>query len=912
MTEPSLDAAGLPRNTLASAGPSRRPISIGLLLLSTTALASSGLLAAAGQFSSGAGIAIGVTAAIGAFSLGLVSRSSGHRPRITEAPALPTFDDDANAAIAGADAEVQSLRHAALLAQRSEMALRRAHRIAKLAHWNWIPNGPVGQRLANDRDGRYVYAPEAAEIFNLPVERLNEGNEETYAALIHPADRAAAMRAYRDFVSSDEDHLTQDYRIHRLDGSSRNIRVVTEKLRDSSRNIIEMIGIVQDLTEIRRAELAVQQIQMILTAAHKLAGIGYWFWEEAGHENSDLEGSRINYHYSAEAQAVSGITETQMQALSSEEFCKAHVHESDRDRVLKTFLDFQRGTIDQYTIEYGYLHPRLGERTLRSVALRERDQAGKALHATGMVHDITDFKRGQQALQDKEHQLETAHHLARLGYWSWQKDPNSASNLIKSAVWSKEAAAITGINIETAEAAMLSGEFEQRFPHPDDRMRLMRVIEELRERRRTSYDVDYRLRRPDGREIWLRSLAEQIRDPEGRVIGAFGVIQDISDRKRAEAELRQAHHSLANAQRIAHVGNWSRNILTGQVSWSDEVFRILGQSPGSCAPSFELLMEIVHPEDRAKLSLAIQKTVDTSAPYQVEHRIVLPGGVTRFVREQGEAVLDSDGRLLRLEGIVIDITETKAREKALNESRIRAEMADRAKTGFLANMSHELRTPLNAVIGFSDVLAQQILGPVPAAYNDSIEAIRTSGRHLLEIISDLLEMSRIESGERYLQEFPFDVRVAIQECSQHFSNQAKRDGITLTIDKTGPLPSLLGEERAFKQILSNLLSNALKFTSRDGSVTVTATNAADSGLLIAVSDTGKGIDPELLPKLGRPFAQGENSLSRRYGGVGLGLAISRRLMDLHGGRLEITSAPNAGTRVIMVFPPERLLSDNTR
>ena len=256
--------------------------------------------------------------------------------------------------------------------------------------------------------------------------------------------------------------------------------------------------------------------------------------------------------------------------------------------------------------------------------------------------------------------------------------------------------------------------------------------------------------------------------------------------------------------------------------------------------------------------------------------------------------------------------QRKQLDEALIAEKEKAETASRAKSEFLANMSHELRTPLNAVIGFSDVLAQQLLGPVPESYNESIEAIRTSGRHLLEIISDLLEMSRIESGERYLQEAPFDVRAAILACSQNFSNQAKRDGIALLIDNTGRLPTLLGEERAFKQILGNLLSNALKFTPRNGQVTITATTESDTGLLIAVSDTGKGIDPLLLPKLGKPFAQGESSLSRRYGGVGLGLAISRRLMDLHNGRLEITSAPDAVTRVIMIFPPERILSENTR
>ncbi|MBK8158856.1 MAG: PAS domain-containing protein [Rhodospirillaceae bacterium] len=1005
MTEPSLGEAGSFRDMIAAPTGSRRVLSAGLILLSTTALASLALLAATDQLSNSASLAIGATAAAGALSLLFARRTdavqaaaptrhvqpdqvidraqalivvtdgkgqmlsynqacaefSGYSmveladprqwrllvppdewdavlaavdgttgkpfPRINENHWLTksgekrllrwTCSDirDASghlAAIVAAGIDITDLRRSETLAQRSEKALRRAHRIAKLAYWNWIPTSAVGPRIRDDSEGQYNYAAEAAEIFEIPLIELNQGDDPAYAALIHPEDRATAMERYHAFIRSDEDHLTQDYRICRANGNHRHIRVISEKLRNEHGHIIEMTGIVQDLTEIRRAELAIQQVQLILTAAHKLAGVGYWFWEEAGHQNDESKAPTTNFHYSAEAQAVSGITEEQMQSLSTEEFCQRYVHSADRARVTEALLRFRRGETDQYTVEYVYLHPQLGERTLRSVALRERDGAGAALHATGMIHDISDMRRGEHALRDKEHQLETAHHLARLGYWSWLKDDNAQKGGIKSAVWSKEAAAITGIDVATAEAAMLDFTFEQRFPHPDDRLRLMRAIEELRDGRRTGYDLDYRLRGSDGREIWLRSLAQQMVDAEGRIIGAFGIIQDISERKNAEADLRRAHQSLANAQRIAHVGNWSRVMATGEVTCSDEVYRIFGLEPGSVALTFERMLDIAHPEDRARLARHIQETTEKPAPFQIEHRIILPGNEVRFVRQQGEPMLDSDAKLVRLEGIVLDITDIKAREKALNQARIRAETADRAKTEFLANMSHELRTPLNAVIGFSDVLAQQLLGPVPDSYNESIEAIRSSGKHLLEIISDLLEMSRIESGERYLQEAPFDVRAAIQACSQHFSNQAKRDGIALSIDQTGKLPVLLGEERAFKQILGNLLSNALKFTPRHGQVTITATNDTDAGLLIAVSDTGKGIDPLLLPQLGKPFAQGENSLSRRYGGVGLGLAISRRLMNLHNGRLEITSAPGAGTRVIMIFPPERLLSENTR
>ncbi|WP_374375061.1 PAS domain-containing sensor histidine kinase [Dongia sp.] len=807
-------------------------------------------------------------------------------------------------AIVSVGTDITESRIAEMQSRRSENALRRAHRIARLGHWSWSPK-PGITAPADDSEGHYHYSSEAAAIYGLTSEFLDTADDESYGALIHAEDRPEAMQVYRNFFANpDQDHLTQDYRIRRPDGTFRHIRVMSQKLRGPQSDVSEVTGIVQDLTEIRRAELAIRQVQMILTAAQKLAGIGYWFWENNSSVEASEDAPTTNFHYSPEAQAVSGISEHLMQTLSTAEFCRRFVHENDRAQALDVFSRFTSGETDQYTIEYGYLHPHLGERVLRSVALRERDSAGHALHATGMIQDITDIRRGEGALRDQQHQLAAAHQLAKLGYWSWIG--GIAGSPLKNSVWSREAAAITGIDSATAEAAMLADTFEEQFVHPDDLLRLLKAIGDLREQRVDRYDIDYRLRRPQGGEIWVRSMAEHRKDGQGRLIGAFGILQDISERKRAEAEVRQAHQSLANAQRIAHVGNWYRDMITGQVYWSDEVFRILGFEPRAFTPSLERLLQAVHATDRRKLGTVLETCIRELTAYVTDHRIVRPDGSIRHVRELGEVSLDSDGKLRRLEGVVLDITEIKAREAALNEARLRAETADRAKTEFLGNMSHELRTPLNAVIGFADVLSQNLFGPIPDSYRDSIDAISQSGRHLLEIINDLLEMSRIESGERRLLDQPFDPLPAIGDCVRLVQSQAQREGITLTIDETGQLPALNGEERAFKQVLNNLLSNALKFTPRGGSVAVTVAADMKAGLMVAVSDTGRGIEPGLLPQLGKPFAQGESTLSRRYGGIGLGLAISRRLMDMHGGKLEITSRPGEGTRVTMIFPKERL------
>ena len=670
-------------------------------------------------------------------------------------------------AIVSVGTDVTEIRQAETQSRRSESVLRRAHRIAHLGHWTWSPKDGV-TLPHHEGEGTYYYSQEAAQIFGVAHDALNGGGDELYASLLHPDDRQEAMQAYRAYFGSSKEQLVQDYRIRRPDGASRHLRVMSQKFYNDQGHVLEVTGIVQDLTEIRRAELAIRQVQMILTAAQKVAGIGYWFWDQA-EEALSPDQPDTSFHYSAEAQAVSGISEQLMQTMPTEDFCQRFVIAGDRARVLDIYTRFTDGEIDQYTLEYGYLHPTRGERVLRSVALRERDSLGHSLHATGMIQDITEFRR-------------------------------------------------------------------------------------------------------------------------------------------VEADIRLAHQSLANAQRIAHVGNWSRDLETGWVQWSDEVFRILGHEPQSFQPTLEHLIAAVHPSDREKLDAVIAACIKDRTPYITDHRILRPDGTLRHVREQGEASFDEVGKLRRLEGVLLDITEIKARETALNEARLRAETADRAKTEFLGNMSHELRTPLNAVIGFADVLSQQLFGPIPEAYNDSIAAISQSGRNLLEIINDLLEMSRIESGERRLLEQIFDPLSAIADCVRQAEIQAKRSEITLAIEHAGALPLLNGEERAFKQALNNLLSNALKFTPLGGKVGIRTTADAVNGLIVTVSDTGPGVDPVLLPQLGKPFQQGEHSHSRRYGGIGLGLAISRRLMDMHGGRLDIDSALGQGTRVSLVFPKERLSS----
>lgn len=253
-----------------------------------------------------------------------------------------------------------------------------------------------------------------------------------------------------------------------------------------------------------------------------------------------------------------------------------------------------------------------------------------------------------------------------------------------------------------------------------------------------------------------------------------------------------------------------------------------------------------------------------------------------------------------------DITTRKQAELAMAEAREAAELSNRAKTEFLATMSHELRTPLNAIIGFSEIIENELLGPVETKqYRDYAHDINESGRHLLTLINDILDVARLEVGRFALSESEMDVGQTIRASVQLVGERAKAAGLRIGELIPDDLPWLMGDERRIKQTIANILSNAVKFTSADGKVTVTAKTDAN-GLDIVVSDTGIGIHADDMTKIMAPFGQAESSLSRRFDGAGLGLPLARRFMDMHGGALTISSTPGQGTVVNLHFPASRL------
>ncbi|HTJ63898.1 MAG TPA: ATP-binding protein [Alphaproteobacteria bacterium] len=286
-----------------------------------------------------------------------------------------------------------------------------------------------------------------------------------------------------------------------------------------------------------------------------------------------------------------------------------------------------------------------------------------------------------------------------------------------------------------------------------------------------------------------------------------------------------------------------------------------------------------------------------------------PGGSTIYLSVSAKPHCEDDGRFAGYRGVGSDITAAVEAAQNLRAEKERAEIANRAKSEFLANMSHELRTPLNAIIGFSEIIMNRALGDgVPEKYDAYAADINVSGRHLLSLINEILDLSKIEAGHNEIRESEIGLDILVESARHLFTTQFEKGNLALVVDLPIPAPTLMVDGGKLKQCLANLLSNASKFTPAGGTVTVTARFEASGGLAIAVRDTGIGIAKRDIPTVLSPFGQVESAFHRSHTGTGLGLPITKALIEQHGGTLSIESTLGVGTTVTLTLPHARVAS----
>jgi PAS domain S-box-containing protein len=431
--------------------------------------------------------------------------------------------------------------------------------------------------------------------------------------------------------------------------------------------------------------------------------------------------------------------------------------------------------------------------------------------------------------------------------------------------------------------------------HPEDRTRLVAAVNACVEHD-VPYDIEHRVIWPDGRVRWLQERGAVTRDASGRATQMLGVVQDIHDRKQAELRLAEREQLLREAQTLAHIGNWTAWQRTGHVDWSDEIYRIFGYEPGSFQPSVEAFMATVHPDDRSLVAASEARSARTGS-MDVTHRIVRPDGSIRYVHEVARMVLDDAGHPLLLTGTVQDVTELKRTELALIAARDEAERANRAKSQFLSSMSHELRTPLNAILGFSQLMVEQAL---PAEQQqESAQEIFLAGEHLLNLINEILDLARIEAGKVELKLDTVCGRDVLRDCLSLVRTLAEQYVVTLVCDADTPAP-VIADSIRLKQVLVNLLSNAIKYN-RSGGQVKARISVGENLTRISVEDTGMGIVPERQQELFQPFSR-LDAESLQVEGTGMGLNISKHLIELMGGGIGVESVPGRGSVFWITLP----------
>ncbi len=383
-----------------------------------------------------------------------------------------------------------------------------------------------------------------------------------------------------------------------------------------------------------------------------------------------------------------------------------------------------------------------------------------------------------------------------------------------------------------------------------------------------------------------------VSDDSGEPLFLVAFAEDITERKQLEADLELNREVLDRAQAVGQLASAELDLKTGKVTWSEHIYHMLGLDPATMPPTVDSLLTVIPPEDHAftREVAARMRRCEPIEPY--EFRIVRPDGTERWIYRVTEYFRDDTGKPY----LVVTTNQDITARKQIVEARARAEAATLAKSSFLANMSHEIRTPMNAVIGLSDLALKTEL---TAKQQDYLVKIKSSAMALLGVINDSLDFSKIEAGKLRLENSDFDLRTVLDSISTVSALRAADKGLELLFSVDPELPTILvGDSLRLGQVLHNLVSNAIKFTQK-GEVVVEARIVARTGswvdLAFSVSDTGIGMDAEVLSRLFQPFTQADSSTTRKFGGTGLGLTISRQLVEMMGGMIAAESTPGRGT-----------------
>lgn len=451
-----------------------------------------------------------------------------------------------------------------------------------------------------------------------------------------------------------------------------------------------------------------------------------------------------------------------------------------------------------------------------------------------------------------------------------------------------------------SESEMLRMTFVD-ITHPDDIAADHALSRRLFRGELSSFQLEKRYLRKSGEVIWVYLNAALVRDASGAPRFAVSQVEDITARKQAELALRGSEERLRvlieQLPAVVYMVDCEEPFTP--LYMSPVVDDLLGPE-GRTTFFANRWHDRIHPEDVAAVDAEFQRSSDDGLLFRSEYRFRKDDGSYIWLRDESRRLFDGQGTAIAWQGIFYDITDQREYQGQLEQARNAAEESNRLKSAFLSTMSHELRTPMNAIIGYSNLLLEGLEGSLRPGQRDAIQQVAGGADRLLDLINTVLDLSRVEAGGIDLANEPVDLAETLASVETELAPlaAAKRLGIQIRI--APGLPPVWGDAARVRQILLNLLGNAIKFTGAGG-VSVQVCHRAEA-VRIAVHDTGIGIDPQVLPHVFEEFRQADPSTTRRYGGSGLGLSIARRLAELHGGTIEVESTPGEGSTFTLVLP----------
>lgn len=409
--------------------------------------------------------------------------------------------------------------------------------------------------------------------------------------------------------------------------------------------------------------------------------------------------------------------------------------------------------------------------------------------------------------------------------------------------------------------------------------------------------TEQRLVRKDGSHFEASLTISAIKNLDGRLTGFLGLAADISQQREYERSLKSTRDQFEVAAAVADLGIWTWNLADNSLDWNSRMLQIYGYPLTMEQLEYRHWTDRVHPEDIENAESLLQSAVAGVGEFNPVFRIRRPDGQERIIRAAAHVERTASGEATKVIGINLDVTEQRNFEESLRKAKQQADAANRAKSAFISNMSHEIRTPMNAVLGMMQLLQQTALDD---RQNDYLTKAHRSAKSLLHLLNDILDFSKLDARKMKLDIHPFQLEGFLRDLAGMLTGSNNKYDVELIFDVDTALPNMmLGDSMRLQQVLVNLAGNALKFTELGQIVVSVKTLSKSTGSVqvrFSVEDTGIGISEEQQGKIFSGFEQAESSTSRRYGGSGLGLFISKQLVELMGGTLRLESEPGVGSR----------------